>query len=71
MFPENPFFHLGKNAKSAWANICVSGLSMFAMMNIIIIHGGWLGTEYGIGPKSLGFYLLYSLDYSICSPVFL
>ncbi|MBI9101692.1 MAG: MFS transporter [Spirochaetales bacterium] len=48
------FFDLGVNARSAWANISVSGLAMFAMMNIIIIHGGWLESEYGIGPKVLG-----------------
>lgn len=49
------FMDLGANAKSAWANIWVSGLVMFAMMNVIIIHGGWLEAEYGTGPSTLGF----------------
>jgi predicted MFS family arabinose efflux permease len=68
------FFDLGENYKSAWANICVSGLAMFAMMNIIIIHGGWLGTEYNVGPKILGFisllFGLFDLTASISVSIF-
>jgi predicted MFS family arabinose efflux permease len=48
------FMDLGANAASAWANVWLSGLVMFAMMNVVIIHGGWLEAEYGTGPSTLG-----------------
>jgi len=48
------FFHLGKNARSAWGTIIVQGLNMFAIMHVMIIHGGWLGREYNLSPSQLG-----------------
>jgi predicted MFS family arabinose efflux permease len=48
------FFRLGEHARSAWAAIAVTGLNMFAMLHLLIIHGGWLQSEYGLGPSSLG-----------------
>lgn len=48
------FFDLGHNAKSAWGTIIVQGLNMFAIMHIMIIHGGWLEGEYGLSPSKLG-----------------
>ena len=48
------FFHLGPHARSAWAAIAVTGLNMFAMMHVMIIHGGWLQSEYGLTPSRLG-----------------
>lgn len=48
------FFDLGPNAKSAWGTIIIQGLNIFAMMHIMIIHGGWLVREYGLSPSKLG-----------------
>ena len=48
------FFSLGEHAASAWGTVLVSGLAMFAMMHIVIIHGAWLGKEYGVGPAGMG-----------------
>ena len=48
------FFSLGEHAASAWGCILVSGFNMFAMMHIMIIHGGWLQAEYGLSPSRLG-----------------
>jgi len=48
------FLDLGPNAKSAWGAISVQGLNMFAIMHVMIIHGGWLSREYGLDPSSLG-----------------
>ena len=48
------FFNLGPNAKSAWGTIIVQGLNIFAIMHIMIIHGGWLEGEYGLSPSKLG-----------------
>jgi predicted MFS family arabinose efflux permease len=48
------FFDLGEHAASTWGCILSFGFMMFAMMHIIIIHGGWLQTEYGLSPSRLG-----------------
>ncbi len=48
------FFYLGHNARSAWGTIIVQGLNMFAIMHIMIIHGGWLVQEYNLSPSQLG-----------------
>jgi predicted MFS family arabinose efflux permease len=48
------FFDLGSNAKSAWGTIIVQGLNFFAIMQVMIIHGGWLEGEYGLSPSKLG-----------------
>jgi predicted MFS family arabinose efflux permease len=48
------FFLLGENALSAWSDISVSGLIMFSMMHVMLIHGGWLQAEYGLSPAGLG-----------------
>lgn len=48
------FFNLGPNARSAWGTVIIGGLNFFAMMHVMIIHGGWLQKEYGLGPAKLG-----------------
>jgi len=48
------FFDLGSNARSAWGTIIVQGLNIFAIMQVMIIHGGWLNSEYGLSPAYLG-----------------
>ncbi len=48
------FFDLGSNAKSAWGTIIIQGLNIFAIMQVMIIHGGWLNSEYGLSPAYLG-----------------
>ena len=48
------FLNLGSNARSAWGTIIIQGLNLFAIMHIMIIHGGWLGEEYGLSPSRLG-----------------
>jgi len=47
-------FDLGPNAKSAWGTIIIQGLNIFAIMQVMIIHGGWLNSEYGLSPAYLG-----------------
>ena len=48
------FFYLGKHQRSAWSCILISVFNFFAITHIMIIHGGWLETEYGFGPSKLG-----------------
>lgn len=48
------FFHLGRGARSAYATIIAGALNFFAGMQIMIIHGAWLGQEYGLGAAQLG-----------------
>lgn len=60
------FFQLGSNregaspedagvgALSAWGTILITGLNFFAMTHVLIMHGGWLELEYGLGAASLG-----------------
>ncbi len=48
------FFYLGTYWKSAWAAVLVNVFNFFAITHIMIIHGGWLETEYGLVPSKLG-----------------
>lgn len=48
------FIHLGEHRLSAWSAIGITGLNMFAIMHVMIIHGGWLQAEYGLSPSRLG-----------------
>ena len=48
------FMDLGPHASSAWGTILLQGFSMFSIMHVMIIHGGWLEGEYGLTPSSLG-----------------
>jgi len=47
------FFDLGSNAGSAWGTIIINGLNFFAIMHVMIIHGGWLNREYNLGNVAL------------------
>lgn len=48
------FLDLGPNARSAWGTIIIQGLNLFAIMHVMIIHGGWFEREYGLSPSNLG-----------------
>ncbi len=48
------FFYLGAHWRSAWAAVLVNVFNFFAITHIMIIHGGWLETEYGLAPSKLG-----------------
>ena len=48
------FFNLGEHAGSAWGAIFVQGLNFFAIMQVMIIHGGWLTGEYGADSLVMG-----------------
>lgn len=48
------FLDLGPNARSAWGTIIIQGLNLFAIMHVMIIHGGWFEREYGLSPSKLG-----------------
>ena len=45
---------LGRGAGSAWGAIAAQALIAYAVSHVIIIHGGWLAREYGLGPAQLG-----------------
>lgn len=48
------FFTFGVHSGSAWGTIVVQGLNFFAIMQIMIIHGGWLTGEYGADSLVMG-----------------
>ncbi len=48
------FLDLGPNSRSAWGTIIIQGLNLFAIMHVMIIHGGWFEREYGLSPSNLG-----------------
>jgi predicted MFS family arabinose efflux permease len=48
------FFKLGSSSRSAWSAVLATGLNFFAAMHVLIMYGGWLHREYGLGPAQLG-----------------
>ena len=48
------FLHLGPTSRSAWGTIVLQGVTMFSIMHLMIIHGGWLVDDYGLSPSALG-----------------
>jgi len=48
------FFDLGSNARSAYATIIGTTCLYFAAMQLLITHGLWLQTEYGLQAIQLG-----------------
>jgi predicted MFS family arabinose efflux permease len=48
------FFHLGSNARSTYATMAAGALSYFGAMQIMIAHGAWLESQYGLTPAQLG-----------------
>ncbi len=45
---------LEQNARSTWGAITAGALSVFAITNVSIIFGTWLGREYGLTTAQLG-----------------
>jgi predicted MFS family arabinose efflux permease len=45
---------LDENATSAWAAIIAGSLSVFAISNVSMVFGTWLGREYGLSTTQLG-----------------
>jgi predicted MFS family arabinose efflux permease len=48
------FIQLGPNARSAWGTILLQGFTMFSIMHLMIIHGGWLVDRFSLSPGALG-----------------
>lgn len=48
------FVDLSPNARSAWATIAAGSLVFFAAVQVMITHGYWLGSRYGLSPAQLG-----------------
>lgn len=48
------FFNLGERNRSAYWAILISGLVMFAALNLFITYGTWLSREYGLAAGALG-----------------
>jgi predicted MFS family arabinose efflux permease len=48
------FINLGEHWPSALSAVCVTALNFFAAFHVMIIHGGWLEQEYGLGAAQLG-----------------
>ncbi len=48
------FFRLDSNARSAYASITASSFFYFAAMQLMIVYGLWLQTDYGLGAAQLG-----------------
>lgn len=67
--PEEAFLNLGENGRSAWANIFVNGLIMFAAMNLFVTYGDWLETGYALDPAALGTVALVLGVFDLCASV--
>jgi predicted MFS family arabinose efflux permease len=48
------FMDLGPNRRSAYANIVAGAFIYFSAMQIMIMYGAWLGSEYGLNAAQLG-----------------
>ena len=48
------FLDLGPNWRSAYANIFAGAFIYFSAMQIMIMYGAWLGSEYGLNAAQLG-----------------
>lgn len=63
------FFDLGPNRRSAYAVIVAAALLYFAQFHILIAHGAWLQSEYGLGPALLGSVALAQGVADLCGSV--
>lgn len=63
------FFDLGPNRHSAYAVICANSLFFFSQLHILIAHGPWLQTEYGLNPSALGLVALCQGLGDLCGSV--
>ena len=52
-------FDLGPNRRSAYTIICANCLFLFSQGHVLIAHGLWLQTEYGLSPSALGLVALF------------
>ena len=48
------FLNLGPNWRSAYANIFAGAFIYFSAMQIMIMYGAWMGSEYGLNAAQLG-----------------
>ena len=63
------FFDLGSNWRAAFAVICANGFFFFSQGHILIAHGAWLQTEYGLTPSALGLVALSQGAADLCGSV--
>lgn len=63
------FFDFGPNRHSAYAVICANSLFFFSQLHILIAHGPWLQTEYGLNPSALGLVALCQGLGDLCGSV--
>ncbi|MBK8049054.1 MAG: MFS transporter [Anaerolineales bacterium] len=68
------FFRLHENNVSTYATIVAGSLSYFAAMQLMVAHGAWLQSQYGLGPAQLGLVAFvfgwFDLAASVCVSLF-
>ena len=62
-------FDLGPNWRAALAVISANALFYFSQVHILIAHGAWLQTEYGLVPETLGLVALAQGAADLCGSV--
>ena len=62
-------FDLGPNWRAAFAIISANALFYFSQVHILIAHGAWLQTEYGLVPETLGLVALAQGAADLCGSV--
>ena len=62
-------FDLGSNRRSAYTIICANCLFLFSQGHVLIAHGVWLQTEYGLTPSALGLVALSQGAADLCGSV--
>ena len=62
-------FDLGPNWRAALAVIFANSLFYFSQVHILIAHGAWLQTEYGLVPETLGLVALAQGAADLCGSV--
>ena len=60
---------LGPNWRTAFAIISANALFYFSQVHILIAHGAWLQTEYGLVPETLGLVALAQGGADLCGSV--
>ena len=60
---------LGPNWRTAFAIISANALFYFSQVHILIAHGAWLQTEYGLVPETLGLVALAQGAADLCGSV--
>ena len=62
-------FDLGPNRRSAYTIIGANCLFLFSQGHVLIAHGVWLQTEYGLTPSALGLVALYQGAADLCGSI--